>query len=163
MVRQIACEQILERLKPYQMENPKGTWEDWVSWYHSVVTWVSCLPISYSVGWLISYPDTPTIDWCTPPSAAGCLSVFVRVCVSLPACLPGCRSCLTDSCLSVCLSVSRVCLSAACLPICLSVCLSFRFSVISSMNYLPFTKFAFVNHFILVLLINLISSYVKEP
>ena len=30
MVRQIACEQILERLKPYQMENPKGTWEDWV-------------------------------------------------------------------------------------------------------------------------------------
>ena len=32
MVRQIACEQILERLKPYQMENPKGTWEDWVRW-----------------------------------------------------------------------------------------------------------------------------------
>ncbi|XP_015770301.1 PREDICTED: xanthine dehydrogenase/oxidase-like [Acropora digitifera] len=28
---QIACEQILERLKPYQMENPKGSWEEWVS------------------------------------------------------------------------------------------------------------------------------------
>ena len=31
MVLQIACEQILERLKPYQMKNPKGNWEDWVS------------------------------------------------------------------------------------------------------------------------------------
>ena len=31
MFLQIACEQILERLKPYQMENPKGSWEDWVS------------------------------------------------------------------------------------------------------------------------------------
>ncbi|XP_020627784.1 xanthine dehydrogenase/oxidase-like isoform X2 [Orbicella faveolata] len=30
MAVKIACEQILERLKPYQMENPKGTWEDWV-------------------------------------------------------------------------------------------------------------------------------------
>ena len=28
---QIACEQILERLKPYQMENSKGSWEEWVS------------------------------------------------------------------------------------------------------------------------------------
>ncbi|KAK2567725.1 Xanthine dehydrogenase/oxidase [Acropora cervicornis] len=27
---QIACEQILERLKPYQMENPKGSWEEWL-------------------------------------------------------------------------------------------------------------------------------------
>ncbi|CAH3019046.1 unnamed protein product, partial [Porites evermanni] len=26
----IACEKILDRLKPYQMKNPKGTWEDWV-------------------------------------------------------------------------------------------------------------------------------------
>ena len=31
MVLQIACEQILERLKPYQMKSPKGSWEDWVS------------------------------------------------------------------------------------------------------------------------------------
>ncbi|XP_078350679.1 xanthine dehydrogenase/oxidase-like [Oculina patagonica] len=30
MAVKIACEQILERLKPYQMENPKGKWEDWV-------------------------------------------------------------------------------------------------------------------------------------
>jgi len=36
MVLQIACEQILERLKPYQMKNPKGSWEDWVSkWGHA--------------------------------------------------------------------------------------------------------------------------------
>lgn len=25
-----ACDQILDRLKPYQMEDPKGKWEDWV-------------------------------------------------------------------------------------------------------------------------------------
>ncbi|XP_015749136.1 PREDICTED: xanthine dehydrogenase/oxidase-like [Acropora digitifera] len=31
MAVKIACEQILERLKPYQMENPKGSWEEWVS------------------------------------------------------------------------------------------------------------------------------------
>ncbi|KAJ7379815.1 hypothetical protein OS493_012562 [Desmophyllum pertusum] len=30
MAVKIACEQILERLKPYQMANPKGKWEDWV-------------------------------------------------------------------------------------------------------------------------------------
>lgn len=30
MAVKIACEQILERLKPYQMKNPKGSWEDWV-------------------------------------------------------------------------------------------------------------------------------------
>ena len=36
MVLQIACEQILERLKPYQMKSPKGSWEDWVSkWRHT--------------------------------------------------------------------------------------------------------------------------------
>jgi len=31
MAVKIACEKILERLKPYQMENPKGKWENWVS------------------------------------------------------------------------------------------------------------------------------------
>ncbi|KAL9964447.1 hypothetical protein ACROYT_G028091 [Oculina patagonica] len=30
MAVKIACEKISERLKPYQMENPKGKWEDWV-------------------------------------------------------------------------------------------------------------------------------------
>ena len=30
-ILEIACEEIRERLKPYQMENPKGKWEDWVS------------------------------------------------------------------------------------------------------------------------------------
>lgn len=30
MAVKIACEQILQRLKPYQKENPKGSWEDWV-------------------------------------------------------------------------------------------------------------------------------------
>lgn len=30
MAVKIACEQVLQRLKPYQMESPKGSWEDWV-------------------------------------------------------------------------------------------------------------------------------------
>jgi len=31
MAVKISCEKILERLKPYQMENPIGKWENWVS------------------------------------------------------------------------------------------------------------------------------------
>ena len=27
---QIACDEILRRLKPFQVKNPKGNWEDWV-------------------------------------------------------------------------------------------------------------------------------------
>lgn len=119
--------------------------------------YLGLLPTYQLLRWLInqlprhSYYRLVHSTICSCLSVSVCLYVFVCVCVSLSACLPGCRSCLS------------VCLSVACLPICLSVCLSFRFSVISSMNYLPFTKFAFANHFILVLLINLISSYVKEP
>lgn len=30
MAVKIACEQVMERLKPYKMENPKGEWEEWV-------------------------------------------------------------------------------------------------------------------------------------
>lgn len=28
---QNACEILLERLEPYKMKNPDGTWEDWVN------------------------------------------------------------------------------------------------------------------------------------
>ena len=72
--------------------------------------------------------------------------MFVCVCLSLPVCLPGCRSCLPVCCLSVgrparlsvrmsvylsvCLSVSMsICLSVACLPACLSSCLAAGLSV----------------------------------
>ena len=42
MVLQIACEQILGRLKPYQMENPRGSWEDWVSlWRQPILSTIA--------------------------------------------------------------------------------------------------------------------------
>lgn len=38
MAVKVACEKILERLKPYQMKNPEGKWEDWVhTAYHDRV------------------------------------------------------------------------------------------------------------------------------
>ena len=54
MVLQIACEQILERLKPYQMKNPKGSWEDWVSkWRHAhpLVRPLICSPFCSAASW----------------------------------------------------------------------------------------------------------------
>lgn len=54
MVLQIACEQILERLKPYKMKNPKGNWEDWVSkWGHAhpLVKRLICSPFCSAASW----------------------------------------------------------------------------------------------------------------
>ena len=54
MVLQIACEQILERLKPYQMKNPKGNWEDWVSKWrraHPLVKRLICSPFCSAAFW----------------------------------------------------------------------------------------------------------------